>query len=166
MNLSELTARIQWLTDVEAIKQLKHTYCAHCDRNYDPDALASLFVEDAVWDGGKMGELRGRPAIRQYFADASGVVPFAVHIVANPIITVDGDRATGRWYLWQPMVFQIGAAREAYWLSAIYDDQYERYGDGWLFKHVRVTTRMLVPYEAGFSEALIPDVYPGAASDG
>lgn len=40
---------------IESIKQLEARYCAACaacDDGYDPDRLAALFTEDAVWDGG------------------------------------------------------------------------------------------------------------------
>ena len=28
--------KVQWLYDIEQIKQLKHRYCAFCDQQYDP----------------------------------------------------------------------------------------------------------------------------------
>ena len=51
MGLADLERRVGVLEDVEAIKRLKHAYCTYCDDQYDADALADLFVEDAVWDG-------------------------------------------------------------------------------------------------------------------
>ena len=51
MSLESLEKRIQVLEDIEEIKKLKHRYCALCDADYDADALAELFTEDAVWDG-------------------------------------------------------------------------------------------------------------------
>ena len=53
MNLEDLARRVQVLEDIEAIKKLKARYCAYCDNNYDADGLASLFTEDAIWDGGE-----------------------------------------------------------------------------------------------------------------
>ena len=55
MDLNELARKVQMLDDLEAIKRLKHQYCAYCDDNYNPDGIADLFVEDAVWDGGDFG---------------------------------------------------------------------------------------------------------------
>ncbi len=51
--------KIQWLFDIEQIKQLKHRYCAYCDEQYDPDGIASLFTEDGVWDGGPFRLVEG-----------------------------------------------------------------------------------------------------------
>ena len=59
MDLNELARKVQMLDDLEATKRLKHQYCAYCDDNYNPDRIADLFVEDAVWDGGALRSLRG-----------------------------------------------------------------------------------------------------------
>ena len=67
MNLEDLDRRIKTLEDIEAIKGLKRRYCAYCDDNYDADALADLFMEDAVWDGGIRGYNTGREEIRSFF---------------------------------------------------------------------------------------------------
>lgn len=80
------------------------TECAHCDEPYDPDGIASLLTEDGVWDGGPFGLAEGHEGIRTFFAEVSNQVSFANHYVSTPIIEIDGDNATGRWDLWQPMV--------------------------------------------------------------
>ena len=64
MDLADLERRVRALEDIEAIKQLKYRYADACDRGYDADALADLFTEDAVWDGGLFGRYEGREAIR------------------------------------------------------------------------------------------------------
>ncbi len=47
------------LEDIEEIKRLKAGYCSSCDDNYDADSIASLFTEDAIWDGGIRGTAGG-----------------------------------------------------------------------------------------------------------
>ena len=60
MSLENLEKRIKVLEDIEDIKRLKRRYCLYCDDSYDADALADLFTEDAVWDGGIRGKSEGR----------------------------------------------------------------------------------------------------------
>ena len=152
MSQSESDARLRRLEDLEAIRQLKYRYCAACDDSYDPDRIAVLFTMGAVWDGGPLGRFEGREAIRTFFAGASKAAPFAIHQVTNPIIEIDGDQATGAWYLWEPIVMVRESRSDALWMAATYDDRYVRAGDAWLFDHVKVNLRMLSPYEEGFAK--------------
>ena len=156
-----LEEKVAWLADVEALKQLKYRYCAYCDDNYDPDGIASLFAEDAIWDGEPIGRLEGREAIREFFRSSGDAVPFAIHSVTNPLIELDGDEATCRWYLWQPMVFNTAEGRAPYWFSARYRDICRRLDGQWMFQKVHVTVTMLSPYEEGFGKTLVAEKYPG-----
>ncbi len=156
---ADLEARVQRLVDIEDIKQLKARYAMHCDDNYDADALAPLFSEDAVWEGGMLGHAEGREGIRSFFRDAPTTVSFAVHTVSNPLIEIDGSHATGRWYLWQPMVLRDSDT--CMWLCAQYDDRYVRTDAGWLFEHVKITIRAFSPYEKGFGKMLLAELPNG-----
>ena len=159
MNDSELAARVCRLEDIEALKQLKHRYAAFCDQDYDPDGLAPLFTENAVWDGGTMGRYEGREAIHKFFSQAHKFVPFAIHHVTNPIIEIDGDRATGRWYLWQPCIFS--PAGEALWMAGRYFDKCRRDNGVWRFEHVQIELRMLSPYDAGWARRRMMEMSNG-----
>ena len=156
MSDAKLEARIRRLEDIEALKQLKARYAAYCDDAYDADRLAPLFTEDAVWDGGTMGRYEGREAIHAFFSSADQLVPFAIHHVTNPILEIDGDRATGRWYLWQPCTLAQG--NQGLWMAGRYDDVYRREGELWRFQHVTVELRMLSPYEAGWARTPMIEV--------
>ena len=91
---TDLNSQIAELTAIENIKKLKAIYCGYCDNNYDPEGLASLFVEDGIWDGGpEFGRHVGKQAIKKFFDGASGSIVFAAHLVMNPIINVAGDKA-------------------------------------------------------------------------
>ncbi len=151
---TSLEQQVQRLIDIEDIKQLKARYAAACDNDYNPDQLAPLFAEDAIWDGSILGYAEGRQGIHDFFSASSELVPFAVHQVSNPLIEIDGDQATGQWYLWQPMVFQ----GQALWLSATYEDRYVRQDGQWLYQHLKLNIRMLTPYEEGPAKTRIIEV--------
>ena len=140
MELEELQKRITRLEDIEAIKRLKARYCEICDHeDYDADAMASLFTEDGTWSGEGVGSAEGREAIRALFAGFPKVIAGAQHIVANPLIEVDGDRARGVWYL-IAAVTQDDGTTQSNWpgTAARYHEDYVKRNGEWKFHHVRV----------------------------
>jgi ketosteroid isomerase-like protein len=151
VTLEELERRVRVLEDVEAIKQLKARYCDRCDDGpYDAEGVAQLFTEDAVWEGEGFGRFVGRDAIRDFFRTGRSVFSFTIHQATNPIIEVDGDRASGRWYLLQPSTMVEG--NRAIWLASHYEDEYRREGGSWLISHLKTTTRFFTPYEDGWAK--------------
>ena len=151
---TELEKTVQRLADIEDIKQLKARYASACDDNYNPDKLAPLFAEDAIWDGSILGYAESREGIREFFGNASSLVPFAVHQVSNPLIEIDGNTATGQWFLWQPMVF----GEQALWLSAVYNDHYVKQDGQWIYQSLKLNIRMLTPFEEGPAKTRIIEV--------
>jgi uncharacterized protein (TIGR02246 family) len=148
MDATELERRVRVLEDIEAIKRLKHRYADACDRGYDADALAALFADDAVWDGGLFGRHEGREAIREFFQGVSSDIVFALHYMMNPIIDVAGDRATGTWYLFQTCTF--AKENTPIWGAARYDEEYVRESDGWKFRRLRLVSSFWTPFDEGW----------------
>jgi hypothetical protein len=146
----DLALRLANLEDLEAIRALKIRYARFCDDNYDPDGIASLFVDDGVWDGGELfGRRQGVEEIREHFRGAPSRIPWALHFTLAPEITLDGGpgpqrRALGTWYLWQPCTRRsaAGTEREA-WLAGSYDDRYVKVDGQWKFELVVVQARWL-----------------------
>ena len=148
----QIAARLQRLEDIESVKQLKARYCAFCDDNYNPQGIASLFTDDGVWDGGDLGTAEGHAAIIKFFERAPSAFSFAIHNVMNPIIEIDGDRASGRWYLLQPLIRKSRNGEDAMWLAGRYEDEYVRIGGEWKFKRLKFITRFLASYEEGWAK--------------
>ena len=139
------------LAAIEDIKQMKAQYCAYCDAGYDPEGLASLFVEDGIWDGGKeFGRYEGVAEIKKFFSGISDDIVFAGHLVLNPIITVDGDTANGKWWLIMPCTTNLEGKKEARWLAAEYDDDYVKRDGKWLYKHLRLDLKFFAPHLKGW----------------
>ena len=147
----QIAARLQRLEDIESIKQLKAKYCSFCDDNYNPQGIASLFTPDGVWDGGDLGRAEGYDAIVKFFERAPSAFSFAIHHVMNPVIEVDGDAATGRWYLLQPLTRRRRDGDHAMWLAGRYEDEYVRMGREWKFKRLKFITHFLASYEKGWA---------------
>lgn len=140
-----LEARIQRLEDLEAIRLLKARYCQACDDDHNPDAVAACFIEDGLWEGANIGvHAKGHAAIKDYIGGvrASGRVHNPAHMVTNPVIKVDGDRATGDWRFLM-MYADRGDARvpRFHRIIGIYQDEYVRTPDGWLMSRLCVTVQ-------------------------
>ena len=150
MSLEELEKRVRALEDVEAIRKLKATYSAYCDDNYNPDKIAELFAQDAVWESEGLGRFEGREAIRGFFQGASKIYSFAVHYLLNPRIEVDGDTARATWYTFMPCVMADG--NRAMWRSGIDDEEFVRMNGEWKFKRKSSRSRFSTPFEEGWAK--------------
>ena len=137
---------IQQLLDLEAIKQLRYSFSWYLETS-DPDALADLFTKDAVIDVGPWGRMEGQDAIRKGYGRAyKGQDPLtAMHAVTNPRIRLDGDRATGKWYL---LDLVLGPGDESpLKVVGIYDEDYVKVDGEW--KMARLTLEFLWSADVG-----------------
>jgi ketosteroid isomerase-like protein len=148
--LESLETRVQTLEDTDAIRNLKARYAELCDDHYNPDGIAKLFVEDAVWESGGLGRFEGRDAIRGFFRGASEIFTFAIHYSLNPQIEVNGDTAKARWYLFMPCT--VGDGDQAMWRAGIDDEEYVRVDGRWMFKSKKSTSVFSTPFEAGWAK--------------
>jgi hypothetical protein len=147
MTTEDHEKRIIALADIEAIKQLKATYCAICDNGYDPNKITALFTEDGTWEGGEFGKATGHAAIRNLFEGLQRAISFAQHNAMNPIIEVEGDRAKAEWYLFCP--YTARGSNDAHWIAGRYEDDHVKVNGEWKYKHLRAMIRMHAPYEKG-----------------
>jgi uncharacterized protein (TIGR02246 family) len=145
-----LASRLQRLEDVEEIRQLLQRY-ADCLDAADFAGYASLFAEDGELVA-KLGRARGQKAIRELLDGAIGPTlatrRTAFHLVGNPTISVDGDRAESR-VLWAylthddtgaPIILQLGH----------YHDRLVREAGRWRFARREISRDLGVsPLEQG-----------------
>jgi ketosteroid isomerase-like protein len=146
MDMNELAQRITRLEDIEAIKQLKVRYSHICDDLHNPDTIASVFAEDAIWESADFGRAQGHQEIRDLFQQFRDTFTFSQHNMTNPIIEVDGDRATGIWYISGPWTHAEN--NHAIWMMARYDDDYVKIDGEWKYQHLRAGVRMLAERQA------------------
>src|SRR3954447_1859544 len=120
------------MADIDEIQQVKYRYLRALDTKHWDDFAATL-TDDVV---GRYGESIGE---EHHFTDRESLVTFmrtslgpevlTEHRVNHPEITVDGDEATGIWYLQDRVIapdfnfMLIGAG--------FYHDLYRRTPDGW-----------------------------------
>lgn len=147
--MTTLEQRIRLLEDIEAIRKLKAKYCAACDADHDPDLLGPLFAEDATWEATVMSKATGREAIKTLLGavGSSGRIRNSAHHAINPIIEVDGDRATGHWRLIMLYTENLGDGRVRYQrIIGWYRESYVRKPEGWLFQSLFCQVEESAPY--------------------
>ncbi len=137
-DLHELAATVRRLADVEEVRRLKAAYCAAADADHDGEAVVALFVPDGTWSSTLGTHCAGHAEIYAYFDGirSSGRIRASTHMVTNPVIDVDGDRATARWSL---SMMHTGSDDGRYRILGFYDDVMERTADGWRFRSLHVT---------------------------
>lgn len=161
--MSQLTLeeRVQRIEDAEAIRRLRYLYCEYGNL-YDAENFVSLFAPGAVWDGGDaFGRQEGLEQIEQMVRDAGERIRFSAHYIMNEMIDIDGDSATGRWWLLMPCILD----GESTWLFATYDDDYVRIDGRWLIKKITLGVKAFVPQDKGWAESALGWADEGAGAD-
>ncbi|MFC6731632.1 MULTISPECIES: nuclear transport factor 2 family protein [unclassified Haladaptatus] len=117
------------------ISQLKHEYCYRIDDG-DYDEWVSLFTEDGTFGRAGQDPAEGAEGL-QYFATEifDNMYQQTAHLLSNPVIDVDGDEATGQWYLLLQFTDDEG---EQQWMQGRYEDEFERVDGEWKLSSVTV----------------------------
>jgi hypothetical protein len=149
------------IADIFAIQRLKALYAKCADEKYTDDhqrkpqdevdrvawEQASVFTEDALWDGGAFGVLHGRQAI--YDSLRLGPWKFALHHYLSPLIDIAGDVAHGRWMLWQ--VGTLIREDTPILLTAVTHDDYVRTVQGWRMSRMVQTLKFMTRIDVSWA---------------
>lgn len=161
-----LEERLRVLEDIEAIKKLRATYCYLVDAGVAGDAskldeLLDLFTDDARAEYGDYGIYEGKESIRQFFKELiPAVLSYSAHMVHNPVIEVEGDRAKGKWYFEAACTFSM--ANRATWAQGKYIEEYLKVEGIWKWKSLKVVFDYFTPFDEGWvkTKDLIRQLFP------
>ena len=145
--------RLNVMEDIEEIKKVHHAYVYALNaRKFDD--IIDLFADDMVEDGFPAGETRiGKKEVEKVWRamdEGSRDRPYLhATIVAQPMITVDGDKAKGYW-LWlgrinDPRRFISDSDQEGDEVIQIrpklgrYDMEYKRVEGKWKISYLKFT---------------------------
>ena len=134
MTLEDVEKRLRRLEDINEIKNLHRDY-VYALASQQWDDMLTCFADDGVADIWTHGPRRGKKEIGELFQSFEGkILPTHGHLVAQPVIEVDGDGAEGYWLLY---VFLNDA--EMQWIQGRYDCKYIRVDGEWKFSHMKYT---------------------------
>jgi hypothetical protein len=154
MQGNDLAQRIQLLEDIEDIKKLKAKYCYYADAmiagdKSKQDDFLNLYAKDAKVDYPPVGPTKTRDELVSYFTETlPSLVCFSAHMVHNPIIEVNGDKATGVWHVDSPCTSPI--QDKALWINAIYEEEYVKEGGQWKISFIKATMNFITPFDEGW----------------
>jgi ketosteroid isomerase-like protein len=127
--------------DRVAICERKHAYCCRLDAT-DADAFVDCFVDDAELDVSVYGTARGEAELREFVAWVDDAVAHSAHLVANPILEIDGDAATATWYYVVILEYPDG---EVEFGQGRYYDEFRCVQGEWKLETVRAERAIGVP---------------------
>jgi uncharacterized protein (TIGR02246 family) len=131
--------------DELAVRNLVAEYIDAVNR-FNGDDWIATWAEDATWY--LMGmEVVGREAILGLWQGAMGSFDFAIMMLNSGTIQIDGDTATGRWYITEHTKPTEG---DAALVLGVYDDTYKKVDGKWLFnsRHYNVMYQGAADYSA------------------
>lgn len=121
----------QDLSDRAEIQDLLVSYCEAIDSR-DWDALDDVFTKDAIIDYTEAGGARGSlPDIKLYLDKALAKFSGFQHMNGLPQIKINGDQATARTILFNPMIIDQNGAPHVFFVGLWYKDKLRRTQDGW-----------------------------------
>jgi hypothetical protein len=112
---------------LEELRQLKYRYLRALDLKLW-DEFADTLTDDVQASYGSHLHCDGRDAVVEFMRNSLGPQIITVHQVHHPELTVDGDTATGRWYLEDKVI--VTEHRLLLTGAAFYEDTYRRCADG------------------------------------
>jgi ketosteroid isomerase-like protein len=141
-----LEQRVQRMEDESAIRKMLIDYGAYLDAK-DYAAYAGLFAKDGIWNGG-FGSFTGPAAIQKMLEDNLGkaqpgyVNRQSFHMLTNPIIEIDGDKAhvTSKYLFWT----RSADLKPTPMLAGRYTDEFVRENGQW--RIAKRTTYGVIPF--------------------
>jgi ketosteroid isomerase-like protein len=111
-----------------AIRSMVSRYIDAVNR-YDQADWTATWSENATWNLAGM-ELKGREMIVGAWVGAMASFEFAIMSLNSGTVEIDGDTATGRWYLTEHLKPKDD---DAVMVLGVYDDSYVRENGNWVF---------------------------------
>jgi hypothetical protein len=143
--LTEMEKRLGVVEDVEEIKQLHHQYI-NCVSRAEWDKIMDCFSEEPTTDFGGWDVIKGREAIFKQFKDGLSVAHIGRegNFIVHPIISVDGDKATGEWWMYQMWQYER-TGQSLFWVQAVYDAEYVKEKEKWKISYLKWRSRVAPP---------------------
>jgi 3-phenylpropionate/cinnamic acid dioxygenase small subunit len=121
-----------YVADRLAIEDLLTRYALAIDTK-DWDLLDTVFTPDAKLDYTTAGGIAGDyPKVKAWLAEVLAGFPMTQHFITNHAVTIEGDGATVRSYVYNPMgSHRRDGTLKLFYTGGFYVDRMRRTADGW-----------------------------------
>jgi len=119
--------RVKNVDALESLRRLKYRYLRSLDLK-QWDEFADTLAADVTASYGPRLQFAGRDAVVDYMRNSLPASIITIHQCHHPELDVDGEHATGRWYLEDKVI--VVEHRMLLTGAAFYDDEYVRGPDG------------------------------------
>jgi len=126
------TLSLQEISDRIEIDDLLIRYTVAIDQK-DWELLDTVYTPDAKVDYTESGGIKGEyPEVRAWLAKALAPFTMTQHLISNSVVNLDGDTATARTMVFNPMGTDDGkGGLNLFYVGAWYVDELVRTADGW-----------------------------------
>ena len=157
---SALTENVQKLLDKDAIKELVYEWDYLTDERVDSDQVIDTFcTDDVLFDAGPLGRTEGKEAFKEAAREIwDKELFFTRHMRHNPIIKVNGDEATGKWYADIPSITGNG---KAVWIQGTYELGFRQINGNWKISKYAFEFSYMTDYDKGWVKEPFIEGVPG-----
>jgi hypothetical protein len=149
-----LAQRVALLEDERAVIRLQTAYGYYVDKA-QWDEAADLFAADATLEIAGRGLYRGQERIRAYLKWLPALMEGTLfnHMQLQPLITLEGDQASGRWRAIMEVAIrdQVDLVGEA-----TYENRYVREQGVWKIARLHCFVTYYADWKAGLSAGGVP----------
>ena len=126
------TLSLEQISDRIEIDDLLIRYTVAIDTK-DWELLDTVYTPDAKIDYTTSGGIKGDyPEVRAWLAKVLPAFKMTQHLISNSVVKVDGDTATARTMVFNPMGTDDGkGGLNLFYVGAWYDDKLVRTPQGW-----------------------------------
>ncbi len=139
MTLEEMEKKIREIEDIEEIKKLHRQYVYWVNSRQWDDIL-NCFAEDAWVHIERRPLFRGKKEIEKLFKidiAKNNEKTNGCHFVMQPLIKVDGDKATGSWFMCIVFAIEQPSGPTLAWRQGRHDCEYVKVDGKWKYQSIK-----------------------------
>lgn len=147
--------KITVLEDIDEVRKVKYMYfylsdnaIIAGDKAMYAKSVKELFLENSTAEWTGLGHHEGIDALAKFFTGFIDTANWSMHSGKNPIIKVNGDTATGTFYL--HVALTMKKENKATWIAGRYDDNFKKVNGKWYIKDIRGHFYYWTPFDEGW----------------